>query len=137
MPDKPCKDSNVHVHARIDGYHIATRRADRKDQITISVNLFEGTVEKHRYAGVIMFMRKNLPDDYVRQGKEGRVIYMHALLSDFDPLMEMVRGELPVAIEFWGKSEDKGGAFLKSLALEFPGRKKDLPPSPPTEIDCE
>ena len=82
---------------------------------------------------MIKFRRKNLPDDGVDRSDGNTVIHMNALLTDFDPLMDMVTGDLPVAIEFMGESDEKGRAYLKSLAYVFPGRKPDQAPLPPTE----
>ena len=45
MNEESSGEDKVRAFARIDGYHLATRRADRKDQVTISVKLFEGSPE--------------------------------------------------------------------------------------------
>ena len=75
MNETAGQDKCVNFHARIDGYHLATMRADRKKQITISLKLFEGKPDDHRYAGLIMFMRKDLPDDYVDEIEGGQACY--------------------------------------------------------------
>ena len=110
---------------RVDGYHIATMRADRKKQQTISLKLFEGAPGEFRFAGLIIFQRKDLPDDCLMDIEGSEVIVMHALLTDFERLMDMVKGEYPVAMEFENKPEVGGRAYLKSLAFVFPGRSAE------------
>ena len=135
--ETPSTDSTEKTKCfRVGGYHIATMRADRKKQQTISVKLFEGVPGEFTFAGLIVFQRKDLPDDCIRDYDGSEVIVMHALLTDFERLMDLVKGEHPVAMEFENKHEVGGRAYLKSLAFVFPGRNAQKTAVHPCDEDC-
>jgi hypothetical protein len=108
----------------VDGFQIATMRADRKKQVTISVKLFEGAPGDFREVGRLQFMRKDLPDDYVKNEDGNDVIIMNALVTDFERMMALVGGRWPVQLTYLGAEEKSGRAFLKSLRHVYPKREE-------------
>jgi len=119
--DSECTKYKLEVP--VDGFQIATMRADRKKQVTISVKLFEGAPGEFREVGRLQFMRKDLPDDYVKNEDGNEVIIMNALVTDFERMMALVGGRWPVELGYCGADEKSGRAFLKSLRHVYPKRE--------------
>jgi hypothetical protein len=112
----------------IDGFQIATMRADRKKQTTISVKLFKGKLNNSVEIGRLLFMRKDLPDDCLCTTDKGNeIIILHALVSDFDRMMAMIGSKWRVDLGYCGESEDDGRAYLKSSRHVFPQKEKTPP----------
>lgn len=110
---------------QIDGFQIATMRADRKKQTTISVKLFKGELNNSVEVGRLYFMRKNLPDDCMGVGDEGeQIIILHALVSDFDRMMAMIGSKWRVDIGYCEEDGKNGRAYLKLSHHVFPEKGK-------------
>lgn len=109
----------------VDGFQIATMRADRKKQTTISVKLFKGELNNSVEVGRLYFMRKDLPDDCVDVTEDGKeIIILHALVSDFDRMMAMIGSKWRVDLGYCDEGGKDGRAYLKSSHHVFPKRDK-------------
>ncbi|MCP4573948.1 MAG: hypothetical protein GY838_16435 [bacterium] len=121
--DGPSQEAQCFRRANVDGYHLATLRASRKDSVVISVKLFELIDAESVEVGRLLFHGKGkLPEDRVDTPGDSPIIIFNARLKDFERMMELIRGECRVGIEFSGEDWAKGQAYLKSLCYVFPER---------------
>ncbi len=121
--DKPCQKTKCFTRDIVDGYHLATLRASRKKSVVISVKLFKLIQKESVEVGrIIVHGKGDLPEDCVEDPSCSPIIILNARLNDFERMMDLIRGECRVGIEFSGESWAKGRAYLKSLCYVFPKR---------------
>ncbi len=111
------------ISAKVDGYHLATMRASRKGSVVVSVKLFDSIDPQSVEVGRILFHhKKELPGDCVEPAGCNGIIFLNARLKDYDRMMDLIRGDCGVGIEFSGDEWENGRAYLKSLCHIFPQR---------------
>lgn len=114
------KESKFFTQADVAGYTVSRLSASRSRDIA-SIRLLGGGPGNATDVGYIYFRKNRLPNDCVRDPKTDRkTIVMYATIADYDRVLDMLRHEWRVRINFEGTSAKNGSAYLTSLRHNFP-----------------